>query len=147
MDAGGGRGAASRGARAPAAELGGDRAGAAPARAQVVPAAVVPAPVAGAGQPGLHRRGGRDHPRAAARARQQVGHHRALPPRPLRQRRQEPVELGAPQAAASATRPRRRLPADRCRRRRRRRPGRCPSLPPAVPREGRGREGGWLIRR
>jgi len=143
MDGEGGRGAAAGGAGARAAELGGHRGRGGRARRQVVPAAVVPAPGAGAGQPPLHARGGRAHRRAAGRARQQVGHHRALPPRPVRQRRQEPLELGAPQDASAGLLPRRRRRRRGGRRRGHRRPGGGGrGVPRSVPTQGSGDGGG-----
>lgn len=72
--------------------------------AGATPATVVPAPGAGAGQLPLDVRGGGAHRGATARARQQVGHYRALPPWSVQQRREVPRELRAPQDAAGLPR-------------------------------------------
>jgi hypothetical protein len=97
-----GRRAEGTGAAERPAELGEHQRRAAGAQRQVVPPPVVPAPLPrGRCRPTLHAAGGRGDRRAPAGAPQQVGHNLGLPPRPHRQRRQEPLELGPPEAAGA----------------------------------------------
>ncbi|KHN38521.1 hypothetical protein glysoja_004186 [Glycine soja] len=63
---------------------------------QVVPSAVVQPAESGGAAPSVHSGGGQDDHKGARHSRKQMGHHLAPPPRPHRQRHQEPLELHSP---------------------------------------------------
>ncbi|VAH88569.1 unnamed protein product [Triticum turgidum subsp. durum] len=100
VDQGGGRPAAGAGAALwRPAQLGLHLPRPARPQLQVVPPPLVPAPrPQGGGRQALHRRGGHAHRQVPGRLRQPLVHHRRVPLRPHRQRRQEPLELRPPQA-------------------------------------------------
>ncbi|XBI04599.1 hypothetical protein VPH35_132866 [Triticum aestivum] len=107
MEPGGGRRAAAVGGVPWRAQLDGHRPrGARPLR-QVLPPAVVQPALSRGGAQALHGRRGHHHRARPCEARQPLGRHRAPPPWPHRQRRQEPLEL-LPQAQARRRRRRRR---------------------------------------